>query len=118
MVTRQAASSSQSIFHALADPTRRRLLEDLAAGPRPAGKLAGDFSSSRPAVARHLRVLRDAGLVRVRPHGRERVYALDARPLKSVARWVARYEALWNERPDEPGEHPAKPGRMGKRTRA
>ncbi len=115
MVTRQAASSSQLVFHALSDPTRRRLLEELIAGPRPAGKLAGNFSFSRPAVARHLKVLRDAGLVRVRPQGRERVYALDARPLKSAARWLARYEALWNV--EEPGEHAAKPPRAGKRAR-
>jgi DNA-binding transcriptional ArsR family regulator len=106
------------VFHALSDPTRRRLLEELAAGARPAGKLAESFSSSRPAVARHLRVLRDAGLVRVRPQGRERVYALDGRPLKSVARWIDRYEAFWNERTDEPGEHAARTGRAGRKSRA
>ena len=101
MVTRQNAPSSQAVFHALSDPTRRRLLEELMGGARPAGKLAGTFSSSRPAVARHLRVLRDAGLVRTRAHGRERVYALDARPLKAIARWVGRYEAFWKDRADD-----------------
>ena len=104
------------MFHALSDTTRRRLLEELSAGPRPAGKLAGGFSSSRPAVARHLRVLLDAGLVRVKPHGRERLYALDARPLKSVARWVARYETFWKDRLDELSDHPGKPGRTGRKS--
>jgi DNA-binding transcriptional ArsR family regulator len=115
MVTRQNTSSSQAVFHALSDPTRRRLLEELMGGPRPAGKLAGTFSSSRPAVARHLRVLRDAGLVRIRAHGRERVYALDARPLKSAARWIGRYEPHWKDRMDELSEYGAKPARPGRR---
>ena len=115
MVTRQNTSTSQAVFHALSDPTRRRLLEELAGGPRPAGKLAGTFASSRPAVARHLRVLRDAGLVRAKPHGRERVYVLDARPLKSVARWVGRYEAFWKDRMDELSEYLAKPARPARK---
>lgn len=90
--------TTQAVFHAISEPTRRRLLEELARGPRSAGVLAERFPSSRPAVARHLRVLREARLVGVRRVGRRRIYELHAAPLRTVFRWTGRYERFWSDR--------------------
>src|SRR3954451_16303425 len=85
---------------ALADPTRREIIALLAAGERGAGQVAERFPVSRPAISRHLRVLREAGLVRVRVEGQRRVYALDPRPLSEVGAWLAPYRRLWAHRLD------------------
>src|SRR5215210_5112382 len=85
---------------ALADPTRRALLALLSEGERAAGDLADRFPVSRPAISRHLRVLREAGLVRARTDGKRRLYALDARPLRELDDWLAPYRALWAQRLD------------------
>jgi DNA-binding transcriptional ArsR family regulator len=90
---------------ALADPTRRQIVALLAAGEVAAGELAGHFAVSRPAVSRHLRVLREAGLVTVRAEGQRRVYALDPGPLAELDAWLAPYRALWNDRLDALGRH-------------
>jgi DNA-binding transcriptional ArsR family regulator len=82
---------AEEVFRAIADPTRRRILDILAAeGARPVNELAGRFAMSQPAVSQHLRVLRGAGLVRVRRQGRLRVYSVDPEPLRDVYRWVRR----------------------------
>jgi DNA-binding transcriptional ArsR family regulator len=88
------------VFAALADPTRRRLLELLAAGERSAGSLAGEFGISRPGVSRHLRVLREAGLVRCRDDGPRRVYSLDPGPLAEVEEWLGPWRGFWAQRLD------------------
>src|SRR5215467_3975993 len=85
---------------ALADPIRRQIIEMLADRERDAGELAAAFPVSRPAVSRHLRVLRQAGLVQVRPQAQRRVYALDPRPLEDLARWLDRYLQFWGQRLD------------------
>jgi len=85
---------------ALADPTRRRILELLVDGEVSAGELAGHFPVSRPAVSRHLRVLREAGLVRARVDGQRRVYAVDAAPLAELDAWLEPYRRLWAQRLD------------------
>jgi len=85
---------------ALADPIRRQIIEMLADRERDAGELAAAFPVSRPAVSRHLRVLREAGLVRVRPQAQRRVYALDPEPLEDLARWLERYRRFWSQRLD------------------
>ncbi|RFU23099.1 ArsR/SmtB family transcription factor [Geodermatophilus marinus] len=85
---------------ALADPTRRQLLALLRAGEQPAGELAGRFPVSRPAISRHLRVLREAGLVTCREDGRRRLYALDLRPLQELDDWLEPYRDLWARRFD------------------
>jgi DNA-binding transcriptional ArsR family regulator len=82
-------------FRAIADPTRRAILDRLRAGPANAGTLAADFRTSRPAVSRHLRVLREARLVVDTRIGRERVYAVNPIPLQSVAGWLEGYRAFW-----------------------
>jgi DNA-binding transcriptional ArsR family regulator len=86
------------VFHAISDPTRRRLLRLLEHGERPVNVLAGQFDMTRPAVSQHLRVLREAGLVRERRVGRERRYRLHAPPLRQVSTWVDRYERFWDGR--------------------
>jgi DNA-binding transcriptional ArsR family regulator len=85
---------------ALADPTRREIVALLAGGEQAAGELAGRFPVSRPAISRHLRVLREAGLVRVRVDGQRRVYALDPGPLSELDAWLAPYRRLWAQRLD------------------
>jgi DNA-binding transcriptional ArsR family regulator len=85
---------------ALADPTRRRILELLADGDVAAGELSAEFDVSRPAVSRHLRVLREAGLVQSRVDGQRRVYSLDARPLAELDEWLAPYRGFWAQRLD------------------
>ncbi|MBB3085244.1 ArsR/SmtB family transcription factor [Geodermatophilus sabuli] len=85
---------------ALADPTRRQLVDLLSHGELAAGELAGRFPVSRPAISRHLRVLREAGLVTSRGEGRRRLYALDPRPLRELDEWLEPYRDLWAQRLD------------------
>jgi DNA-binding transcriptional ArsR family regulator len=82
---------STDVFRAVADPTRRTLLDRLRAGGRPAGELAGAFSVSRPAISRHLRILKEARLVVERREGRRRIYQLAPRPLGDIDAWLAEY---------------------------
>src|SRR5690242_7855083 len=97
-MTKASSSGAQAVFHAISEPTRRRLLDELRRGPSSAGALAARFPSSRPGIARHLRVLRAAGLVSARPEGRRRVYRLAPAPLRAVRDWVAAYERFWRAR--------------------
>jgi DNA-binding transcriptional ArsR family regulator len=85
---------------ALADPTRRRIVELLAEGELGAGELAAQFRAARPGVSRHLRVLREHGLVRARAEGRRRLYSLDPRPLEELEAWLDHYRAFWENRLD------------------
>jgi DNA-binding transcriptional ArsR family regulator len=85
---------------ALSDPTRRRIVELLAGRELSAGELAGQFSTSRPAVSRHLRVLRGLGLVRVRSEAQRRLYSLDPAPLAELDAWLERYRSFWSQRLD------------------
>lgn len=92
MVTFKSAASASAAYRAIADPTRRRLLDVLLAGPASAGSLARRFSTSRPAIARHLAVLRRARLVSTKPRGRQRIYALRPNGLAPVSQWLAQHE--------------------------
>jgi len=80
---------SVDVFQAIADPTRRQLLRLLVEREQPVGALASSFQMTLPAVSQHLRVLREAGLVAVRPAGRERYYRVTPEPLQEVAAWAA-----------------------------
>ena len=97
---------------ALGDPVRRRLVELLADGERPAGDLAAaagaEFGISQPAVSRHLRVLREAGVVTARAHGTSRLYAMRAEPLDDLGRWVASVRRAWSSRLDALGTEVAR----------
>ena len=89
----------EAIFTAVADPTRRALLERLrTGGPLSLTKLAAPLSISRQAVTKHLRVLESSGLISARRVGRERIHRLEAAPLRQVERWLEPYEAFWDER--------------------
>jgi DNA-binding transcriptional ArsR family regulator len=92
MSRKQAKSDA---FRAIADPTRRAILDRLRAGAANAGALAADFRSSRPAVSQHLKVLREARLVVDERIGRQRVYTVNPVPLQSVAGWLEGYRAFW-----------------------
>ncbi len=82
-------------FSALADPTRRAVLDLLRAGTRPAGDIARAFTVSRPAISKHLRILRRAHLVEERREGRHRMYHLNPEPLKAVDSWLDQYRTFW-----------------------
>jgi len=83
------------VFNAIADPTRRAILDRLRAGPAPVHALASDFRQSRPAISQHLRVLREARLVSHQRAGRERLYRLQSAPLQRVAGWIEGYRSFW-----------------------
>ncbi len=83
---------------ALADPTRQRIVELLADGEHSAGEIAGEFRTSRPGVSRHLRVLREQGLVQARSDGRRRLYSLEPAPFAELDEWLARYRGFWTNR--------------------
>lgn len=87
-------------FLALADPTRRDLVEMLAAGERSFGELADEFPMSRPAVSQHLRVLRDAGIVVSRPDAQRRIYRLNDGGLDEIDAWLDKVRTYWAPRLD------------------
>jgi len=87
-------------FTAIADPVRRRIVEMLLDGEKTAGELGVVFAISQPAVSKHLRVLREAGLVAARAEAQRRLYRLTPAPLAQVDAWLARYRKLWEERFD------------------
>lgn len=87
-------------LRALADDSRRTMLETLARGPATAGELAGLLPIARPGVSRHLRVLREAGLVEVRQEAQRRVYSLRTEPLAELDEWLTRNLAQWEQRLD------------------
>jgi DNA-binding transcriptional ArsR family regulator len=89
-----------AVLHAVADPSRRTMLETLREGPATAGELAALLPIARPGVSRHLRVLREAGLVEVRQEAQRRVYSLRPEPLAEIDGWLSRYRALWGQRMD------------------
>jgi DNA-binding transcriptional ArsR family regulator len=88
---------SQAIFRAIADPTRREILRLLRERPLAVGEIARNFSTSRPAVSKHLRLLKTAGLLVVHERGTTRICELDARPLRAVGDWLGDYKAFWGE---------------------
>ena len=90
----------EAALRALADPSRRAMLSRLADGPLSAGELAEVLPIARPGVSRHLRVLREAGLVEVRPQAQRRVYSLRPEPLAEIDAWLGPYRALWQQRLD------------------
>lgn len=95
MRNRKATHEPEAIFSALADPTRRAVLDLLRQGSRPAGQIARAFPISRPAISKHLRLLRRAHLVEERRAGRHRFYQLNAVPLKAVDSWLEHYRSFW-----------------------
>jgi DNA-binding transcriptional ArsR family regulator len=95
MRERSVTYSTEAAFQALADPTRRAVLDLLRRGSQPAGQIASAFPVSRPAISKHLRLLRRAHLVREQREGRHRVYQLNPEPLKAVDSWLEQYRSFW-----------------------
>src|SRR5579863_2275005 len=87
---------SQAVFKAIADPTRREILGLLRTGGRSVGDVASNFRTSRPAISKHLRLLRSAGLVTTRKDGAARICSLNAKPLRAVSVWLREYEEFWS----------------------
>ena len=94
------AATTTDAFNAVAEPRRREILDLLAGGERPVNDLVALLGMAQPQVSKHLRVLREVGLVDVRDHGRQRMYRLNGEPLKPIHDWVKNYERTWNERFD------------------
>ena len=92
-----AMAPNSSTWSALVDPHRRGALELLLERPRAVTELAGELALTQPTTSKHLRVLREAGLVRVRQDGQRRVYAVDPAPLAELHAWLARYRRLWDD---------------------
>ena len=90
-----SAKITEATFQALADPTRRAVLDLLRRGSQPAGQIASAFTVSRPAISKHLRLLRRAHLVREHREGRHRVYQLNPEPLRAVDSWIEQYRVFW-----------------------
>lgn len=93
-----ALSGKQDVFQAIADPTRRKLLQMLAEEEMPVTVISGHFPMSRTAVSKHLRILSGAGLVRERKVGRETRYRMDPDPLLELKRWLSYYERFWDNK--------------------
>jgi DNA-binding transcriptional ArsR family regulator len=93
-------SALNTVIEAIADPTRRAIIDRLAHGPARVTDVAAPFSMSLNAVSKHIKVLEQAGLIRRARAGREHTLELDAAPLREVVRWASRYERFWNERLD------------------
>jgi DNA-binding transcriptional ArsR family regulator len=87
----------QAIFRALADPTRREILNLLRRGPHAVGEIAGNFRTSRPAISKHLRLLKSAGLVVAHQRGTANICELNARPLSAVNDWLRDYQIFWKD---------------------
>jgi DNA-binding transcriptional ArsR family regulator len=99
------AATTSDAFNAIAEPQRREILVLLRGGERPVTELARDLGMSQPQVSKHLRVLREVGLVRVRGAGKQRLYDLDAGGLRPVHEWAGSFERFWNETFDRLDEY-------------
>ena len=92
------AATTSDVFNAIAEPQRREILALLRAGERPVTELARELGMTQPRASKHLRVLREVGLVRVRDEGRQRLYRLNGEALKPVHDWVKDFERTWSDR--------------------
>jgi DNA-binding transcriptional ArsR family regulator len=97
--------TASSTLHVLADPSRQAILELLRDRERTVGELVAQLDHSQPGVSRHLRVLREAGLVTSRPDGQRRVYSLRPEPLAELDAWLSTYRCLWTARLDQLEAH-------------
>jgi DNA-binding transcriptional ArsR family regulator len=98
MPTMARAATTADAFNAVAEPRRRQILDVLAGGERPVNDLVRALELTQPQVSKHLRVLREVGVVDVREEGRQRLYRLNGHALKPIHDWVKNYERSWSER--------------------
>jgi DNA-binding transcriptional ArsR family regulator len=95
----------EAAFEVLAEPNRRRILDLLRGAERPVGDLVAELAVSQPAISKHLRILREAGLVEVRSDAQRRLYRVRAEPLRAVQEWLEPYRQLWESRLDDLEQH-------------
>jgi DNA-binding transcriptional ArsR family regulator len=101
MLDMARAATTTDAFNAVAEPRRRQILDVLSGGERPVGDLVALLGVAQPQVSKHLRVLREVGVVEAREDGRRRLYRVNGRALKPIHDWVKAYERTWSERFDE-----------------
>lgn len=94
------AATTADAFNAVAEPRRRQILDLLIDGERPVSEIVAEMPVSQPQISKHLKVLKEVGLVKSRPDGRHRLYRLDPLALQPMHAWLQRYERLWNQRLD------------------
>lgn len=94
-----------SVFEAISDPTRRRIVELVATRELPAGDIAGAFKVSRPAISRHLRILRESGVLASRGDGQRRLYRLEPKALDELDQWIDKTRSFWAQHLDELETH-------------
>ncbi len=105
-VRQRSEARSNAVFAAVSNPDRRKILDLLKKGGRPAGELVAAFPwLPQPAISRHLRVLREAGLVVVSPRAQQRIYSLEPKRLRELDAWVSTYRDFWSERLDSLERH-------------
>ncbi len=109
------AATTSDVFNAIAEPQRREILVLLRAGERPVTEWAGQLGITQPGGGKHLRVLREVGLVRDRKDGKQRLYGLDARGLRPVHKWTGGFERFWNDSFDRLDAYVQKLERQGRR---
>jgi DNA-binding transcriptional ArsR family regulator len=112
-------TQAHAVYSAISDPTRRAILDALRRGERSAGDIAELFPVSRPAVSRHLRVLRNAGLLSERRDAQSRIYSLNAKPLREVEQWLQHYRVFWGAKLNDLKQYvESSEGRRGGKTGA
>lgn len=104
-MAKYSAAKLDEVFRALADPTRRLVVQRLGAGPAPTSELAKPFDMALPSFTQHLNVLERAGLVSSEKHGRVRTYRLSSAPLRTAEQWMASQRDVWERRLDQLDEH-------------
>jgi len=105
-MSQEAEVQSNAVFAAVSNPSRRRILDLLKAGERPAGELVAAFPAlPQPAISRHLRILREAGLVSVSPRAQQRIYSLQPMKLRELDAWISLYREFWSGRLDTLATH-------------
>jgi DNA-binding transcriptional ArsR family regulator len=101
MTVMARAATTTDAFNAVAEPRRRQILDALSGGERPVNDLVEALDLAQPQVSKHLKVLREVGLVDVRDEGRRRIYRLNGQPLKPIHDWITSYESSWSKRFDQ-----------------
>jgi DNA-binding transcriptional ArsR family regulator len=99
------SSTTSDVFNAIAEAHRREILDALITGEKAVGTIVNDLSMSQPQVSKHLRVLREVGLVRCRAEGRRRLYRLEPARLRPMHEWLGQYEQAWNDRLDRVNDY-------------
>jgi DNA-binding transcriptional ArsR family regulator len=107
------SSTTSDVFNAIAETSRREILDTLIEGEKAVGSIVTDLSMSQPQVSKHLRVLSEVGLVTCRAEGRRRLYRLEPARLEPFHEWLGKYEQAWNDRLDRMGDYLARLQRQG-----